>query len=136
MLANVDNEKIATNICDDVLKDFYGVLKSVESSLKFVFITGVSKFAKTSLFSDLNNLVDLTIREEFSTICGYTQKELEDYFGSFPNFDVNNLDLKTILLQSGYLTIKKKTINPGDLTKYDLDIPNKEVRESLFSYIK
>jgi hypothetical protein len=222
IISNINNEELAINIRQS-LKDFYGALKSEDSKLEFVFITGVSKFSKISLFSDLNNLTDLTIKTDFSTICGYTQKEIENYFkiylnkiskdneisvnhllnlikewyngyswdgekflytpysilsffdndgsfnnywfetgtpsflidlikqdntrvdilfdknlklyGTFPNFEIENLDFKTVLLQTGYLTIKGSKIIPGELPAYSLDIPNKEVRESLFSYI-
>ena len=65
-----------------LLKDFYDVLKSSDAYLHFVFITGISKFAKISVFSGLNNLNDITLDAEFATICGYTQKELEVNFGT------------------------------------------------------
>jgi hypothetical protein len=64
------------------LKSFYGILKgkSVEANLRFLFITGVSKFSKISIFSELNNLNDLTLDEKVATLCGYTQEELELVF--------------------------------------------------------
>ena len=63
------------------LKNFYSVLKSTASEhIHFVFLTGVSKYGKISIFSDLNNLLDITLDPRFATIVGYTQKELEDYF--------------------------------------------------------
>ena len=67
----------------DVLRDFYGVLKNADSHLEFVFITGISKFSKVSLFSHLNNLDDITLDENYSTIVGYTQEELELYFNDY-----------------------------------------------------
>jgi len=48
--------------------------------LKLVFLTGVSRFLKVSIFSGLNQLQDITLNEEFSTVCGYTQSELESVF--------------------------------------------------------
>ena len=63
-----------------IMRQFYGVLKSSEPYLRFVFITGVSKFAKVSLFSELNNLVDISLNEKYSTITGYTQEEMLFYF--------------------------------------------------------
>jgi len=48
--------------------------------LKLVFLTGVSRFSKVSIFSGLNQLQDITLNEEFSTVCGYTQSELENVF--------------------------------------------------------
>jgi hypothetical protein len=68
-----------------VLKKFFGVLKEgeVAASLRFVFITGISKFSKVSIFSDLNNLEDLTMHAEYAGMLGYTQEELEHYFGAW-----------------------------------------------------
>jgi hypothetical protein len=63
-----------------VLKSFYSVLKDAEPYIKLLFITGVSKFSKVSIFSDLNNLTDLSIAPAFNEICGISQKELEVYF--------------------------------------------------------
>jgi hypothetical protein len=63
-----------------VLSGFYGILKDADPYLKFVLLTGVSKFSKVSIFSGLNNLHDITLNEQFATICGYTQTELEDNF--------------------------------------------------------
>ncbi len=66
----------------DFMKGFYGILKGakVASSLRFVFITGVSKFTKVSIFSELNNLDDLTMQEKYGAMLGYTRKELTYYF--------------------------------------------------------
>ncbi len=66
----------------DLLKNFFGVLKgaSVSANLRFVFITGISKFSKVSIFSDLNNLQDLSMHESYAGALGYTQDELENYF--------------------------------------------------------
>jgi len=66
----------------DLLKSFFGVLKGADVApcTRFVFITGVSKFSRVSIFSDLNNLIDLTMDEEFAGMLGYTQKELETCF--------------------------------------------------------
>jgi hypothetical protein len=69
------NEKIR-----DVLKGFYGVLKSADAHLRFVFLTGITKFSKVSIFSDLNQLVDISLDERYSAICGITQTELEENF--------------------------------------------------------
>jgi hypothetical protein len=64
----------------DILREFYGVLKDSDNLLEIVFITGVSKFAKVSLFSHLNNLTDITLLEQYAALVGYTQEELEFYF--------------------------------------------------------
>ncbi|MGH7450263.1 MAG: AAA family ATPase [bacterium] len=66
----------------DVLREFYGVLKggNVGKALRFVFLTGISKFARVSIFSELNNLDDLSMQEPYSALLGYTDEELVRYF--------------------------------------------------------
>ena len=64
----------------DILKNFYEILKGSDQYLRFVFITGVSKFSKVSVFSGLNNLRDITLSPHFATLAGYTQEELERDF--------------------------------------------------------
>ena len=63
-----------------LLKSFYGVLKSSGEYLRFIFLTGVTKFAQVSVFSDLNHLVDISLKHEYSTICGITKNELLQIF--------------------------------------------------------
>ena len=58
------------------LKAFYGVLKSMDSHIRFALLTGVTKFSKISIFSDLNNLQDISMDERFAAICGITEEEL------------------------------------------------------------
>ncbi|MDR1728666.1 MAG: ATP-binding protein [Acidobacteriota bacterium] len=62
------------------LKGFYGVLKSADRWLRFVFITGVSKFSRVSIFSDMNQPRDISMEEEFAGICGISEAELADGF--------------------------------------------------------
>ena len=62
------------------LKAFYGVLKSSDRYLRFVFLTGVAKFAQVSVFSDLNQLMDISLNRTFATLCGITRQELMDNF--------------------------------------------------------
>ncbi len=64
----------------EILKTFYSVIKDNDRYLKFVFITGVSKFSKMNLFSGLNNLTDITIRPEYAAICGYTHHDIQAQF--------------------------------------------------------
>lgn len=197
----------------EVLKQFYSVLKDADPYLEFVFITGVSKFSKVSIFSDLNNLKDLSINERYNNLLGVTQQELELQFndrlheiatlrktefnvfitqvknwyngynwsgtdtvynpfsllnflqdGQFnnywfatgtptflvermrsegrfqwdaddfvalltlANFDIEHIELTTILFQTGYLTISELNIMEGWCK---LDYPNQEVKASL-----
>ncbi|WP_067092827.1 ATP-binding protein [Methanobrevibacter curvatus] len=223
IIDNINDYNIADGNCK-VLNNFYGVLKSSEEFIQFIFLTGVTKSSKTSIFSGLNNITDITLA--YPCICGYTQEELEYYFkeyinkfsedndisnssllslikewyngyswdgenrvynpysilslffkgqfnnywfesgtpsflidfisnnsnnnnnnlnvlfnpnktihGEFPNFQLKNLDFTTLLLQTGYLTIKDVDIVVGELPSYTLDIPNKEVNDSLFTSI-
>ena len=220
IIDNIENYDLADGN-RKVLSTFYGVLKSSEEFIEFTFLTGVTKFSKTSIFSGLNNITDITVDSKFANICGYTQDDLENCFskhlddfstandiscdelldlikdwyngyswdgknrvynpysilsllakgefgnfwfetgtpsflmdfvknnsdmnvlfecnpiisGDFPNFSLKNLDFTTLLLQTGYLTIKSKKVNVGELTTYGLGIPNREVRESLFKSI-
>lgn len=62
------------------LKGFYGVLKSADRYLRFVFLTGVTKFSQVSVFSDLNQLNDISMNRAFAEICGITRQELEANF--------------------------------------------------------
>ena len=199
-----------------VLGGFYGVLKSMDPYLRFVFISGVTKFTKTSVFSSLNNLKDITLSEAFADICGIPVDGLDTYFGehiaqmsaykkygnygdiidgilawydgyswdgesrllnpfsllnffsdqkfkrywyatgtpsflinmikikpesylSLKNyqiiedildiFEIEKIELEPLLFQTGYLTVKKATDNPGSPV-YTLDIPNYEVRDA------
>ena len=63
-----------------VMKTFYSVIKDSDPYLQLLLITGVSKFSKVSIFSDLNHLKDLTMDRHYATLTGYTQTELEQYF--------------------------------------------------------
>ncbi|MDR2784905.1 MAG: ATP-binding protein [Treponema sp.] len=62
------------------LKAFYGVLKSLDACLQLVFLTGVTKFSQVSVFSDLNNITDISLNPAFYDLCGITQEELERDF--------------------------------------------------------
>jgi hypothetical protein len=62
------------------LRNVYGVLKALNAHLRFVLLTGVSKIGKLSLFSDLNNLLDISLDPEFASILGYSQAEIETAF--------------------------------------------------------
>lgn len=82
----------------DILKQFFGVLKgiNVAAALRMVFITGISKFSRVSIFSDLNNLDDLTMQNSFSTLLGYTDKELHQYFHDKIKFLAKELNVEQI----------------------------------------
>jgi hypothetical protein len=66
----------------EALKGFYGVLKGADQWLRFVLLTGVTKFSKVNVFSDLNMLRDISMSERYSGVCGISAKELADNFGT------------------------------------------------------
>ena len=66
----------------NMLKAFYSVIKTCDQYIRFAFLTGVTKFSKISIFSDLNNLRDISMEEDYAGICGITQEELEANFQS------------------------------------------------------
>jgi hypothetical protein len=68
-----------------LLKAFYGVIKSADPYIEFLLITGVSKFSKVSIFSDLNHLDDITLDFNTADLVGYTQQELEHFFEDWIN---------------------------------------------------
>jgi len=81
MLDNIDKPTVATAIREG-LKNLYSVLKAQDRNLRFVFLTGVTKFSKVSLFSGVNQLVDLTVDEKYASLCGYTETDLRQSFGT------------------------------------------------------
>ncbi len=81
ILEHLDNVAMARE-CQSILRSIYGKLKPLDTHLKFVFITGVSKFSKTSIFSDLNQLEDLSESAATAELLGYTQEEIKEHFPS------------------------------------------------------
>lgn len=79
MLQAIGNEPLLTDY-RNTLKAFYGALKSNDKYLRFALLTGVTKFSKVSVFSDLNNLMDISIDNRFASICGITEHELQTDF--------------------------------------------------------
>lgn len=211
ILDAIDNPVLAVKN-REILKGFYGTLKKYDKKLRFVFVTGVTKFAKAGIFSQLNNLNDITFNKNYADICGYTQNDIETTFKPYldgvdlvklkywyngynflgrenqkvynpfdillfisndkiyknywfetgtptflikmlqtrnynlpqlekmlvdemllNSFDVDNLTLETLLLQSGYLTITEVVDKPFGGADYRINYPNHEVRQSLNS---
>ena len=79
LLQAIGNEGLQSEY-RSTLKAFYGALKSCDRYIKFAFLTGVTKFGRVSVFSDLNNLIDLSMLPQFTTICGITEEELHENF--------------------------------------------------------
>lgn len=212
ILDAIDNTELAIKN-RELLKGFYGTIKEHDANLKFVFVTGVTKFAKAGIFSQLNNLNDITFNSNYADICGYTQNDIETTFMpyltgvdlgelkrwyngysflgveaqkvynpfdillfisnnsmyknywfetgtptflikllqknnyqlpqledmlldemAFNSFDIDNLTIETLLLQSGYLTVTEIVKNPFTSGfDYKINYPNHEVRQSLNS---
>jgi Predicted AAA-ATPase. len=96
----------------EILKDFYSVLKDADPYLKLVFLTGVSRFSKVSIFSGLNQLNDITIDPSFATVCGYTQSELESVFEDrLKDFDKEKIKE----WYNGYNWLGESVYNPFDI---------------------
>lgn len=81
ILNNIGNPELKEMLF--VLKGFYSTIKTCEQQEHFVFVTGVSKFCHVSLFSDLNNLTDITMNADYATMLGYTQREFETNFAEW-----------------------------------------------------
>ena len=72
----------------DYLRGLYSVIKDCDAHVRFCFLAGVSKFSKTSMFSGLNNLRDITLNPAYSAICGYTEDDLDTVFSpELPGLD-------------------------------------------------
>jgi hypothetical protein len=114
ILDNIDKKKEVEKI-RKLLKKFYEVLKGLDEYIKFILITGVSKFSKVSLFSGLNQLEDISLNKEYGNICGYTQQELESYFKDY----LKDLDIEEIKeWYNGYSFLGDKLYNPFDILLY------------------
>jgi Predicted AAA-ATPase/PD-(D/E)XK nuclease superfamily len=91
---HLDNAKVNRQ----TLRDFYSIVKSSDEYLRLVFITGISKFAKVSLFSHLNNLDDISLNKNYATLAGYTQTEIETYFEDYIGQTRQDLNLSRVEL--------------------------------------
>ena len=79
LLQAIGNENLQREY-RNTLKPFYGVLKTMDGCIQFAILTGVTKFGKVSVFSDLNNLIDISMDEPFISLCGMTEQEIHDNF--------------------------------------------------------
>ncbi|GBU21649.1 hypothetical protein R80B4_01549 [Fibrobacteres bacterium R8-0-B4] len=79
----------------DIMRGYYSRLKANEPNMRFLFMTGISKFTKAGVFSTLNNLYDLSLDRKFGTLLGYTEKELVDYFQEHLEAAALDLDIST-----------------------------------------
>ncbi|PID50448.1 MAG: hypothetical protein CR991_01370 [Proteobacteria bacterium] len=94
------------------LRGFYATIKDYDAHIKFSFLTGVSKFSKVSLFSGLNNLYDITLDPTYSSICGYTDADIDTVFAP----ELVELDRKAIRdWYNGYHWLGESVYNPFDI---------------------
>ena len=114
ILDAVDDAETARANRDD-LRGLYGTIKDCDAHIELTFITGVSKFSKVSLFSDLNNLTDLTLDPAYSAICGYTEADLDTVFAA----ELPGLDRERIRAwYNGYNWLgEEKLYNPFGILK-------------------
>ena len=111
ILDNIENAEVATAMRDG-LRDFFSVIKGADPHLRFVLLTGVSKFSKVSLFSGLNNLYDITLDADYSALCGYTEEDVDTVFAP----ELEGLDRDQIReWYNGYNWTGEAVYNPFDL---------------------
>ena len=79
-ILDVLEERETARVNRDYLRGLYGVIKDNDAHVRFTFLTGITKFSKVNLFSQLNNLTDLTLDPPYSSICGYTEQDLDTVF--------------------------------------------------------
>jgi len=114
ILDNIEKREEVEKI-REVLKGFYTTLKGLDEYIKFVLVTGVSKFAKVSLFSGLNQLEDISLSKEYGNICGYTQEDLKKNFNEYLE-GVNIEEVRE--WYNGYSFLGEKVYNPFDILLY------------------
>ncbi len=110
----------------ETLRDFYGIIKPMDPHLEFVILTGVSKFSKVSIFSELNNLNDITTNFKYSTIAGLTKEEIDFSFIEYKKVAAETLSISTEELDSklkfwydGYSWDNEKSVyNPFSLLSF------------------
>ncbi|MCF6335030.1 MAG: AAA family ATPase [Spirochaetales bacterium] len=96
----------------NLLRSLYVMMKDSDQYIRFAFLTGVSKFSKASIFSGLNNLIDISLNRKYATVCGYTQNDIETVFK--PHLGGVDLD-KLRLWYNGYNFLGESVYNPFDI---------------------
>ena len=125
-LLDIEDNRVLFEKNQRILKSFFGNLKSMDRYIRFVFITGVARFRKVSIFSDLNNLDDISIVDEYADICGWSEQELIGTFraGIQTLADKRKEDFETTLKKlrdyyDGYLFTEEgsRLYNPFSILK-------------------
>ena len=115
IIDNITNSDLALQMRDQ-LRGFYSVIKAADEHLRFVMLTGVSKFTKVSIFSGLNNLKDISLNPQYGSICGYTEDDLDEVFGEH----LRGVDREQLRhWYNGYNFLGKKPVyNPYDILNF------------------
>ncbi|MFI5344589.1 MAG: AAA family ATPase, partial [Chlamydiales bacterium] len=117
LLKSLEDSKEIVKI-RDLMNEFYTVIKSLNRFIRYVFITGVSKFSKVSLFSGMNHLKDLTLDPNFSSIAGITEKELDanysDWIGATAEKRGEDPSLTRQLIRQWYNGYCFSHLNPNE----------------------
>ena len=104
LLETVTNEELNSAIRAQ-LKAFYEVLKQCDRYIRFALLTGITKFSKTTLFSGVNNLIDITLLDDYNAICGFTEEELTAYLS--PQIE-KLAEVENSTVEETRATLKKK----------------------------
>ena len=115
MIDNIGKPKLAIQMRDQ-LHGFYSIIKAADEHLRFVMLTGVSKFAKVSIFSGLNNLKDISLNPQYGSICGYTEEDLDEVFGEH----LQGVDREQLQhWYNGYNFLGERSVyNPHDILQF------------------
>ncbi len=111
ILDNMDQPQMATE-ARETLKAFYSVIKDNDPYIRFAFLTGVTKFSKVSVFSGINNIVDISLEKPYGIVCGYTQNDLETVFAQ--HLEGANMD-EIKRWYNGYYFMGDHVYNPFDI---------------------
>ncbi len=140
LTSSLDNPELFHQVRNR-LSEFYGLIKELDGPIQFLFITGITKFNKTSIFSELNNLTDISLDPLYGKILGYTEKEVKEYFGEHlkkANVSLNLSERKLIEhLRNHYdgfcfdEEASAKVFNPWSTLKF-LDRPERGFRNYWF----
>ena len=114
ILDTIDNLE-QSKLNREFIKGMYSVMKGADAYIKFVFLTGVSKFSKASIFSGLNMLTDISLDEPYGNICGYTHQNIQNEFKEY----IDDVDLNKLQeWYNGYNFLKDPVYNPFDILQF------------------
>ncbi|WP_044407698.1 ATP-binding protein [Thiomicrospira microaerophila] len=114
ILDNITNTPLAQELRDGLV-NFYSVIKGSDEFLRFAFLTGVSKFTKTSIFSGLNNITDISLDKPYGDICGYSQQDVETTFAPY----LEGVDMDRLKeWYNGYNFLGSRMYNPFDILSF------------------